>query len=99
MNQCVTGWKYFPNPRIFEGTGQPLKASVLSMLRQLLLLVPLILILPLFLGLNGILFAGPIADMSSAVIVALFVVPEMKKLNRHIKEKDEETEEMETSPA
>ena len=83
----------------FQATGQPLKASVLSMLRQLLLLVPLILILPLFLGLNGILFAGPIADMSSAVIVALFVVPEMKKLNRHIKEKDEETEEMETSPA
>lgn len=83
----------------FQATGQPLKASVLSMLRQLLLLVPLILILPLFFGLNGILFAGPIADMSSAVIVALFVVPEMKKLNRHIKEKDEETEEMETSPA
>lgn len=83
----------------FQATGQPLKASVLSMLRQLLLLVPLILILPLFLGLNGILFAGPIADMSSAVIVALFVIPEMKKLNRHIKEKDEETEEMETSPA
>lgn len=83
----------------FQATGQALKASVLSMLRQLLLLVPLILILPLFLGLNGILFAGPIADMSSAVIVALFVVPEMKKLNRHIKEKDEETEEMETSPA
>lgn len=83
----------------FQATGQPLKASVLSMLRQLLLLVPLILILPLFLGLNGILFAGPIADMSSAVIVTLFVIPEMKKLNRHIKEKDEETEEMETSPA
>ena len=83
----------------FQATGQPLKASVLSMLRQLLLLVPLILILPLFLGLNGILFAGPIADMSSAVIVALFVIPEMKKLNRHIKEKDEKTEEMETSPA
>lgn len=74
----------------FQATGQPLKASVLSMLRQLLLLVPLILILPLFFGLNGILFAGPIADMSSAVIVALFVVPEMKKLNRRIKEKDME---------
>ena len=33
MNQCVTGWKYFPNPRIFEGYGAaskgvcPLNAS------------------------------------------------------------------------
>lgn len=65
----------------FQATGQPMKASILSMLRQLLLLIPLILILPRFFGLDGILFAGPTADISSAVIVALFMVPEMKKLN------------------
>lgn len=70
----------------FQATGQPLKASILSMLRQLLLLIPLILILPLFMGLNGILFSAPIADAASAVIVAFFIVPEMKKLNRKIKE-------------
>lgn len=72
----------------FQATGQALKASVLSMLRQLLLLIPLILILPLFLGLDGILFAGPAADISSAVIVLLFIIPEMKKLNRLIREKE-----------
>ncbi len=70
----------------FQATGQPLKASILSMLRQLLLLIPLILILPLFMGLNGILFSAPIADVASALIVAGFVIPEMKKLNRRIKE-------------
>ena len=58
------------------------------MLRQLLLLIPLILILPLFMGLNGILFSAPIADSTSALIVALFIIPEMKKLNRKIKEED-----------
>ena len=68
----------------FQATGQPLKASVLSMLRQLILLIPLLLILPLFFGLDGILYAGPIADMGSAVIVACFVIPEMRKLNREI---------------
>lgn len=72
----------------FQSTGQPLKASILSMLRQLLLLIPLILILPLFMGLNGILFSAPIADSTSALIVALFIIPEMKKLNRKIKEED-----------
>lgn len=66
----------------FQSTGQPLKASVLSMLRQLLLLIPLILILPLSLGLEGILYAGPLADIASAVIVSLFVIHEMKKLNK-----------------
>lgn len=66
----------------FQATGQPMKASLLSMLRQLLLLIPLILVLPLFFQLDGILYAGPIADISSGVIVALFIIPEMHKLNR-----------------
>lgn len=66
----------------FQSTGQPLKASVLSMLRQLLLLIPLVLFLPLSMGLEGILYAGPIADITSAMIVSLFVTYEMKKLNK-----------------
>ena len=70
----------------FQATGQPLKASILSMLRQLLLLIPLIIILPLFFGLRGILYSAPVADISSALIVACFMVPEMAKLERHIKE-------------
>lgn len=74
----------------FQATGQPMKASLLSALRQLLLLIPLILILPLFFGLDGILYAGPIADISSGVIVALFIIPEMRKLNRLIKAQDEQ---------
>lgn len=73
----------------FQATGQPLKASLLSMLRQLILLIPLLLILPLFFGLNGLLYAGPCADISSAVIVALFILPEMRKLNRKIAESQE----------
>ena len=68
----------------FQATGQPLKASILSMLRQLLLLVPMILILPLFFGLDGVLIAGPVADVGSAVIVALFMVPEWKKLKEAV---------------
>ena len=75
----------------FQATGQPLKASVLSMLRQLLLLIPLILILPLFMGLDGILFAAPIADFLSAVIVAVFIIPEMHKLNRAVHEQKAHT--------
>ena len=74
----------------FQATGQPLKASLLSMLRQLLLLIPLLLILPTFFGLTGILYAGPIADISSGVIVALFIVPEMLKLSRLMAQEDKE---------
>jgi Na+-driven multidrug efflux pump len=69
----------------FQSTGQPLKASILSMLRQLLLLIPLILILPLQFGLSGILYAGPAADIISAIVVSQFIVHELRKLNKACK--------------
>jgi Na+-driven multidrug efflux pump len=70
----------------FQATGQPLKASILSMLRQLILLIPLIIILPMFMGLEGILYAGPVADISSGIIVFIFICAEMKRLNQWVKE-------------
>lgn len=74
----------------FQATGQPMKASILSMMRQLILLIPLILILPIGLGLNGILYAGPIADITSGIIVFLFIHHEMSKLTKEIKEETSE---------
>ncbi|MEG0314870.1 MAG: MATE family efflux transporter [Erysipelotrichaceae bacterium] len=68
----------------FQATGQPLKASILSMLRQLILLIPLILILPTYYGLDGILYAGPIADITSGIVVYMFISYEMKKLTKKI---------------
>lgn len=70
----------------FQATGQPVKASILSTLRQLLLLIPMILILPIFFGLQGILYAGPVADISSFLAVLCFVVHELRKLNKKIAE-------------
>lgn len=73
----------------FQATGQAAKASVLSMLRQLILLIPLIIILPLFMGLDGIIYAGPIADFTSAIIILIFAAMELVKLNKHVeKEKN-----------
>lgn len=64
----------------FQATKQTLKASILSLLRQLIILVPLLLILPRFFGLNGILYSGLIADISSAVIIGVFIFREMRNL-------------------
>lgn len=68
----------------FQATGQPLKASILSMMRQLILLIPLIVILPMFFGLDGILYAGPIADITSGCLIFFFIHHEIKKLNQQI---------------
>lgn len=68
----------------FQATGQALKASILSMLRQLILLIPAILILPLFFGLDGILYSGPVADLLAGMIIAAFVIVELKKLRKWV---------------
>lgn len=70
----------------FQATGQPLKANFFSLLRQILLLVPLLLIFPLFWGLEGVLYAFLAADIGTGIVVLCFVLAELKKLNRWIAE-------------
>lgn len=76
----------------FQATGQPMKASILSMMRQLILLIPLILLLPAMFGLDGILYAGPIADITSGVIVFGFIQHEIRKLSRQIEREGDKEE-------
>jgi len=66
----------------FQAIGKPVKSAFLSLLRQVLLLAPLVVILPYLYGLDGLLYAGPIADITSAVITVLFVSYEMKNINK-----------------
>jgi len=68
----------------FQSTGQPLKANFLSLLRQILLLIPMLLILPQFVGLDGILYSYFLADVLTGCVVAPLIIIEMKKLNRQI---------------
>ena len=59
-----------------------MRAATLSFPRQVLFLVPLVLILPMFMGLDGVLYAGPIADGCAAVLSAVFISIEMRRLGR-----------------
>lgn len=52
----------------FQAINQPLKAAFLSLSRQILLVIPLVLILPLFMGLNGVFLAPVVADGISTVL-------------------------------
>jgi Na+-driven multidrug efflux pump len=65
---------------LFQSIGKPLQGTVLSLSRQVLLLIPLILILPHFLGLNGVFFALPTADFISTILSAVLVGRELKRL-------------------
>ncbi len=65
----------------FQAVGKPKQAMFLSLSRQVLILIPLLLILPRFYGLNGILYALPISDIISAAITVIWLFIEMKKLH------------------
>lgn len=64
----------------FTAIGKPIKGAVISFTKQLMFLTPLILIIPLFLGIDGILYAGPIADTLAFVMSVSFVAYEFKKM-------------------
>ena len=54
----------------FQAINKPLKAGLLSLSRQVLLLIPLVLVMPLFLGLDGVFLAAPSADLIAILLAA-----------------------------
>jgi putative MATE family efflux protein len=66
----------------FQAIGQAKKAFVLSMLRQVILLIPLIIILPRIYGLIGLWTAVPIADGAATVLTILVLYHQIRSLNR-----------------
>ncbi len=66
----------------FQAVGKPQQAMILSLSRQVLLLIPALLILPRFFGLNGVFYAGPVADFGSSVITGIWLFFELKHLDR-----------------
>ena len=66
----------------FTSIGKSKLGIVVSMTRQIIFLLPLILIFPLFMGIDGVMYAGPIADGAAALVAIIFAEREMKALQQ-----------------
>jgi putative MATE family efflux protein len=75
----VIGFQVF-SASYFQAVGKPLESTVLSLSRQILLYLPLLLLLPRFFGLNGVFFAMPVADLFSTALTAVFMAAELRRL-------------------
>ena len=64
----------------FQAAGKPVQAIIASMIRDIICFIPLILILPSFFGIEGILFAAPIADFIAVIVAAALTAAFMKSL-------------------
>lgn len=65
---------------LFQATGHVQQASLLNLSRQVIILIPLLLILPQFIGLKGVFIAMPIADISSFILAIILATKLLKKL-------------------
>ena len=63
----------------FTSIGKPKRGTLLSLTRQTFFLLPLILILPLFAGIAGIMYAGPMADSMAGAVASILVWKEFKR--------------------
>lgn len=63
----------------FTAIGKPVKGVFLSLTRQIIFLLPLLLTLPKFFGMDGILYAGPIADFTAGLVTLLMITFEFKR--------------------
>ncbi len=66
---------------LFLALGKGREGFILGACRQGICFIPVILLLPMVWGLNGIMYAQPIADALSAVITVFMAIPLHKKLN------------------
>ena len=66
---------------LFLALGKGREGFILGACRQGICFIPVILLLPMVWGLNGIMYAQPIADVLSAVITIFMAIPLHKKLN------------------
>ena len=72
----------------FTAIGKPKKGMFLSLTRQIIFLIPLILILSRVFGLMGILYAAPIADVASFIAGLIMIILEFKDIKRLEIERD-----------
>lgn len=63
----------------FTAIGKPKRGVFLSLTRQIIFLLPLLILFPLIMGIDGIMYAGPVADFMAAVISGVMVRKELKR--------------------
>lgn len=66
----------------FQAVGKPRQAMLLMLSRQVLLLIPAVLILPRFFGLDGVWLAIPVADFFSSMLTGMWFFLEWRHLTR-----------------
>ena len=77
---CICNGVQIPSGIFFQAIGKSIKSAILSLSRQILILIPAIIILGSIFGVMGILYAGPLADGIAFIIATTLVFKEVKSM-------------------
>ena len=67
----------------FQAVGEPLQAAIVSLARDIVFFVPLVIILPKYMGIKGALIAGPIADTLGMFVTIILLIKFFKKIENY----------------
>lgn len=62
----------------FTSIGKPARGMFLSLTRQIIFFLPMLVLLPIFMGIDGILYVGPIADFMAAAAAIFMITREFR---------------------
>ncbi|HIT56956.1 MAG TPA: hypothetical protein IAA94_03245 [Candidatus Galloscillospira stercoripullorum] len=63
-----------------QAVGKPVKSAIVTLARQIVFLVPVAVLLPRWIGVTGVLWAGPVADSLAFILAVIFVGYEIRQL-------------------
>lgn len=67
---------------LFQSIGAPARAMILSLARQVIFLIPLMLILSPMMGVEGVWMSFPISDILATVVTFILIIPVLRRLKR-----------------
>ena len=86
---CIANGVQIPSGIFFQAIGKSIKSVILSLSRQIILLIPGMIIFSSMFGLMGVLYAGPVADGIAFFISSALLLFEMKNLGKDKKIKSQ----------
>ena len=89
---CIFNGIQIPSGILFQAIGKSSRSAILSLSRQIILLIPAMIILSNSYGLMGVLYGGPVADGIAFVLSLIFLVIEVRKLKNDNISKQESLE-------
>ncbi|MCL2108852.1 MAG: MATE family efflux transporter [Oscillospiraceae bacterium] len=78
---CINGIQPVTS-NFFTSIGKARVGIMLSTTRQLVFLVPLLILLPLKFSIDGVVYAGPISDAAAFLLAGFFIIREIRKLDK-----------------